>query len=43
VFYPEIEELIQNLKKDLREDAVVLVKGSRSQRMERVIDALCRA
>lgn len=37
------EELIRVLRETLHKDVVLLVKGSRSQRMERVVDALCGA
>ena len=40
-FFSRQEELIEALQKELREDVALLVKGSRSQRMERVIEALC--
>ncbi len=39
-FYSRQEELIEKLQEELREDVALLVKGSRSQRMERVIEAL---
>lgn len=39
-FFPRQEELIDQIQKELREDVALLVKGSRSQRMERVIEAL---
>ncbi|MDD5033852.1 MAG: UDP-N-acetylmuramoyl-tripeptide--D-alanyl-D-alanine ligase [Methylococcaceae bacterium] len=35
------EDLIEQLTQELRADVALLVKGSRSQRMERVIEALC--
>lgn len=38
--FPDIEELIQCVKPLLSPDVMVLVKGSRSMRMERVVDAL---
>lgn len=40
-FFPCQEELIERLQEELRGDVALLVKGSRSQRMERVIEALC--
>ena len=43
LYCPEQDELTRKLKPQLREDVVVLVKGSRSQRMERVIETLCRS
>jgi len=39
-FFSRQEELIEQLQEELREDVALLVKGSRSQRMERVIEAL---
>lgn len=39
----EHEEMIRKLRENLREDVVVLVKGSRSQRMDRVVEALCQS
>jgi UDP-N-acetylmuramoyl-tripeptide--D-alanyl-D-alanine ligase len=39
-FYAQQDELIEQLQKELRGDVALLVKGSRSQRMERVIEAL---
>jgi UDP-N-acetylmuramoyl-tripeptide--D-alanyl-D-alanine ligase len=39
-YFPQQEELIEAIKQELREDVALLVKGSRSQRMERVIEAL---
>jgi UDP-N-acetylmuramoyl-tripeptide--D-alanyl-D-alanine ligase len=39
-FFLRQEELIEQLQEELREDVALLVKGSRSQRMERVIEAL---
>ncbi len=39
-FFSHQEELIEQLKKELPGNAALLVKGSRSQRMERVIEAL---
>ena len=38
--YESLETLIDELKKSLRTDDVVLVKGSRMARMERVVDTL---
>ena len=43
VYMQEQQEMIRELQKDLREDVVVLVKGSRSQQMERVFEALRRS
>ncbi|MBS1212110.1 MAG: UDP-N-acetylmuramoyl-tripeptide--D-alanyl-D-alanine ligase, partial [Proteobacteria bacterium] len=43
VHFPEQAELIRSLRETLKPNAVVLVKGSRVQRMERVIEALCRS
>ena len=40
-YFAEQAELIGQLQQELREDVVVLVKGSRSQRMDRVVEALC--
>ena len=39
-FFPCQEDLIEKLQEELREDVALLVKGSRSQRMERVVEAL---
>jgi len=39
-WYETVEELIDELNKSLADDDAVLVKGSRSMRMERVVDAL---
>jgi UDP-N-acetylmuramoyl-tripeptide--D-alanyl-D-alanine ligase len=39
-FFPRQEDLIETLQEELREDVALLVKGSRSQRMEKVIEAL---
>jgi UDP-N-acetylmuramoyl-tripeptide--D-alanyl-D-alanine ligase len=41
--YAEPSALIKALEETVRDDVVVLVKGSRSQRMEQVIEALCRS
>lgn len=38
--YSELDELVGKLKGDITEDMTILVKGSRSARMERVVDAL---
>lgn len=40
VFCARQEDLIERLQDELRKDVALLVKGSRSQRMERVIEAL---
>jgi UDP-N-acetylmuramoyl-tripeptide--D-alanyl-D-alanine ligase len=42
VYSREQQEMIRKLQQNLHQDVVVLVKGSRSQQMERVIEALCR-
>lgn len=39
-YFPCQDELIKKLTKELREDVALLVKGSRSQRMETVVEAL---
>ncbi|MFM8330878.1 MAG: UDP-N-acetylmuramoyl-tripeptide--D-alanyl-D-alanine ligase [Candidatus Methylumidiphilus sp.] len=39
-FFASQDDLIEQLQKELREDVALLVKGSRSQRMERVVEAL---
>lgn len=39
-FYHDTEEMIADLAAELHRDAVMLVKGSRSQRMEKVVQAL---
>ncbi|NJD08297.1 MAG: UDP-N-acetylmuramoyl-tripeptide--D-alanyl-D-alanine ligase [Methylococcaceae bacterium] len=39
-YFADQAELIGQLQRELRENVVVLVKGSRSQRMERVVEAL---
>ena len=39
-FFADQAALIERLAACLQDDAVVLVKGSRSQRMERVVTAL---
>lgn len=41
--FGKIEDLIAALRKQLTPDTVVLVKGSRFMRMERVADAICAA
>jgi len=43
VHFATVEQLIAALERDLRAPAVVLVKGSRAARMERVIAALARS
>lgn len=40
-FYPEQEALIDALRPLMQSDTTLLVKGSRSSRMDRVADALC--
>jgi UDP-N-acetylmuramoyl-tripeptide--D-alanyl-D-alanine ligase len=40
-YFPRQDDLIETLQGELRADVALLVKGSRSQRMERVIEALC--
>lgn len=39
-FFSLQEDMIETLKQELRENVALLVKGSRSQRMERVVEAL---
>jgi len=39
-FFERQEDLIEKLQEELREDVALLVKGSRSQRMEKVVEAL---
>lgn len=39
-YFASQEEMIETIKEELGQDVALLVKGSRSQRMERVIDAL---
>lgn len=39
--FPDADALSDELRRNLGPDAVVLVKGSRAQRMERVVNALC--
>jgi len=41
-YFSEQSDLIRHLQETLDPKAVVLVKGSRAQRMERVIEAFCR-
>lgn len=43
VYCSQQDEMIRKLQEDLREGVVVLVKGSRSQRMERVVEALMQS
>jgi UDP-N-acetylmuramoyl-tripeptide--D-alanyl-D-alanine ligase len=38
--YGSVADLVEAVKRDLRPDVVVLVKGSRAMQMERVVDAL---
>lgn len=40
-YFEQQEELIRVVQQSLHKDVVMLVKGSRSQRMERVVEALC--
>ncbi len=40
VYYPRQEDLIAALQDTLRDDVVLLVKGSRAQKMENVVNAL---
>jgi UDP-N-acetylmuramoyl-tripeptide--D-alanyl-D-alanine ligase len=40
-FFSEQETLIETLLPEMKSDVTVLVKGSRSSRMERVVEALC--
>jgi len=40
-YFAEQSALIEAVTKNLHEHSIVLVKGSRSQRMERVVDLLC--
>ena len=39
-WFASLETLVDELSKEMRSDVTVLVKGSRSMRMERVVDAL---
>ena len=39
-WFPSVEALVTSLESELRSDANVLVKGSRSSKMERVVEAL---
>lgn len=43
VYFDKQEDLIRVVQESLHKDVVMLVKGSRSQRMERVVEALCGA
>jgi UDP-N-acetylmuramoyl-tripeptide--D-alanyl-D-alanine ligase len=42
-WFPSIGDLVDALTPDMGQGSNVLVKGSRSSRMERVVDALCRS
>jgi UDP-N-acetylmuramoyl-tripeptide--D-alanyl-D-alanine ligase len=41
--FPDIDALLDDLRPRLHEGVAVLVKGSRSSRMERVVEAVCAA
>ena len=38
--YPSLEDLVADLRGELKENVTVLVKGSRFMKMERVVDAI---
>lgn len=40
-WFASLDTLVDELSKEMNSDVTVLVKGSRSMRMERVVDALC--
>jgi len=42
-WFPDIDSLIERLRRELPADGTVLVKGSRVNRLERVVEALARA
>jgi UDP-N-acetylmuramoyl-tripeptide--D-alanyl-D-alanine ligase len=42
-WFPDIDSLVERLRRELPADGTVLVKGSRVNRLERVVEALARA
>jgi UDP-N-acetylmuramoyl-tripeptide--D-alanyl-D-alanine ligase len=41
--FPDVAELVASVKNDIHDNVTLLVKGSRSMRMERVVQSLLAA